>query len=190
MQNGANFKESEKNNFRVRWLIGDDFNFLSEDFKVKLNKFSQKIYDGNGNNFGYNMNNMNMMSSGMNPNMNPNLNPMMPNMMQMNNLNSNGLNFQNSNNYYMMMNHQNDNKNRQTPSNSMTPVSNSQNSNQNTKKHTQNNSAKYEENEDKKQVSLATQNGKYTCRFEIQIENDKEFQVARRLIGAKVNLFF
>jgi hypothetical protein len=30
------------------------------------------------------------------------------------------------------------------------------------------------------------QNGKYTCRFEIQIENDKEFQVARRLIGAKV----
>ena len=32
-----------------------------------------------------------------------------------------------------------------------------------------------------------TNNGKYTCRFEIQIENDKEFQVARRLIGAKVN---
>jgi len=30
-----------------------------------------------------------------------------------------------------------------------------------------------------------TSNGKYTCRFEIQIENDKEFQVARRLIGPK-----
>jgi hypothetical protein len=30
-------------------------------------------------------------------------------------------------------------------------------------------------------------NGKYTCRFEIQIENDKDFQVARRLIGSKVN---
>jgi hypothetical protein len=26
---------------------------------------------------------------------------------------------------------------------------------------------------------------KYTCKFEIQIQNDKEFQVARRLIGAK-----
>ena len=26
---------------------------------------------------------------------------------------------------------------------------------------------------------------KYTCRFDIQIENDKEFQVARKLIGAK-----
>ena len=31
----------------------------------------------------------------------------------------------------------------------------------------------------------STSNGKYTCRFEIQIENDKEFQVARRLIGPK-----
>eukprot|EP00826_Nyctotherus_ovalis_P002763 TRINITY_DN10556_c0_g1_i3.p1 TRINITY_DN10556_c0_g1~~TRINITY_DN10556_c0_g1_i3.p1 ORF type:complete len:361 (+),score=78.53 TRINITY_DN10556_c0_g1_i3:15-1097(+) len=31
----------------------------------------------------------------------------------------------------------------------------------------------------------ATANGKYTCRFEIQIANDKEFQVARRLIGPK-----
>jgi len=29
------------------------------------------------------------------------------------------------------------------------------------------------------------ENIKYTCRFDIQIENDKEFQVARRLIGAK-----
>ena len=33
------------------------------------------------------------------------------------------------------------------------------------------------------------QNGKFTCRFEMQIENDKEFQVARRLIGAKVNFY-
>lgn len=28
--------------------------------------------------------------------------------------------------------------------------------------------------------------GKYTCKFEIQIENDNEFQIARRLIGSKV----
>ena len=33
-------------------------------------------------------------------------------------------------------------------------------------------------------------NGKYTCKFEIQIENDNEFQVARRLIGAKVRRNF
>jgi len=37
----------------------------------------------------------------------------------------------------------------------------------------------YSENMDK------TSNGKFTCKFEIQIENDKEFQVARRIIGSK-----
>jgi hypothetical protein len=26
---------------------------------------------------------------------------------------------------------------------------------------------------------------KYTCKYHVQIENDKEFQVARRLIGAR-----
>ena len=26
---------------------------------------------------------------------------------------------------------------------------------------------------------------KYTCRYEIQIDNEKEFQVARRVIGSK-----
>jgi hypothetical protein len=41
-------------------------------------------------------------------------------------------------------------------------------------------------NEEKEEKKREGQNGKYTCRFEIQIENDKEFQVARRLIGAKV----
>jgi hypothetical protein len=43
-------------------------------------------------------------------------------------------------------------------------------------------------NDDEKK-SNTMQNGKYTCRFEIQIENDKEFQVARRLIGSKVIIF-
>jgi hypothetical protein len=32
------------------------------------------------------------------------------------------------------------------------------------------------------------QNGKFTSRFELLIENDKEFQVGRRLIGSKVKL--
>jgi len=27
---------------------------------------------------------------------------------------------------------------------------------------------------------------KFTCRYEIQIENDKDFQVARKIIGSKV----
>ena len=37
-----------------------------------------------------------------------------------------------------------------------------------------------------KEISLnPEENLKYTCRFDIQIDNDKEFQVARRLIGSK-----
>jgi hypothetical protein len=28
-------------------------------------------------------------------------------------------------------------------------------------------------------------NSKFTCRYEIQIDNDKEFQVARKIIGCK-----
>jgi len=40
--------------------------------------------------------------------------------------------------------------------------------------------------ERRSQVEMA--NAKYTCRYDIQIENDKEFQVARKLIGAKVTL--
>lgn len=31
------------------------------------------------------------------------------------------------------------------------------------------------------------QNGKFTCKFEITIDNDNDFQVARRVIGSKVN---
>lgn len=40
---------------------------------------------------------------------------------------------------------------------------------------------------DTSQVYFTEPNTKYTCRFDIQIENDKEFQVARRLIGPKGN---
>ena len=39
--------------------------------------------------------------------------------------------------------------------------------------------------EDKKFKDKHT-TGKYTCRYDIEIENDKEFQVSRRLIGPKV----
>jgi hypothetical protein len=31
----------------------------------------------------------------------------------------------------------------------------------------------------------SSNNSKFTCRYEIQIDNDKEFQVARRIIGSK-----
>ena len=48
----------------------------------------------------------------------------------------------------------------------------------------------YYQDENKNQ-DKSFQNGcKLTCKFDIQIENDNEFQVARRLIGAKVNFGF
>ena len=34
-------------------------------------------------------------------------------------------------------------------------------------------------------VDSSQKEGKYTCRFDIQIENDKEFQVAKKIIGSK-----
>ena len=34
-------------------------------------------------------------------------------------------------------------------------------------------------------LEIVQKEGKYTCRFDIQIENDKEFQVAKRIIGSK-----
>lgn len=37
------------------------------------------------------------------------------------------------------------------------------------------------------QTSIAV---KFTCRYEIQIENDKDFQVARKIIGSKVSKLF
>jgi hypothetical protein len=34
-------------------------------------------------------------------------------------------------------------------------------------------------------IDQSQKEGKYTCRFDIQIENEKEFQVAKRIIGSK-----
>jgi hypothetical protein len=132
--------------------------------------------------------NMNMMNgNGMS------INPIMPNMMPMNNLNngmSNNLNYQNNNNYFMMMNQQNEQNGNLNNRNSI-PLQNSMNNNtgknNQQRKNSQSSNNNMEEKEDRKSNGLGAQNGKYTCRFEIQIENDKEFQVARRLIGAKVN---
>jgi len=41
------------------------------------------------------------------------------------------------------------------------------------------------ESSEQQQGEKFLQNGKYTCKFYVQIENDNEFQVARRLIGSK-----
>lgn len=65
----------------------------------------------------------------------------------------------------------------QMPTNSQYQPNNQFNKYQ--RENTQNNSHKNTDEESKEKT------GKFTCRFELTIENDREFQVARKLIGAK-----
>jgi hypothetical protein len=149
----------------------------------------------NMNNSGYMQNNC-LPNMKMNPmmQMNQNMNKL-PNMNNMNNMNNinNMNNTPNQFNYYMM------------PSDSKKPNSqifNTNTNNQNSYVQRKNSSTSNNFNDDRDERKSNTSsingmipnnmsnNGKYTCRFEIQIENDKEFQVARRLIGAKVSIYF
>ena len=237
LQNGQNFKESEKNNFGVRWMVPDDLSNLSEDFRKRLSRFNHKFLEHkafsgslNGINNQNGINNMsqinmmighNNMLGNLNKNANimnqpflNNGNNMGPNSYyqnQMMNQNSFIGNMANINNSLSNLNNnlQNPNNNLQNLSNNLQNLNNNlQNTNnsnqiqlnsnpnmsklqnnktpQNHRKGSQSN----EEKDDKKLAGVQGQNGKYTCRFEILIENDKDFQVARRLIGAKVDLQF
>ncbi len=134
-------------------------------------KYTQRFYDGHS---GLGMQNMNMNMMKMNGMMNLKI----PQMNQ---------NFGNHNNqynqYYMMNNERDSQKNINTFQQGQNVFNNRKASN----------TSAVDEKEEKKglvgsnNTVQVNNNGKYTCRFEIQVENDKEFQVARRLIGAKVH---
>ncbi len=191
LQNGSNFKDSERFNFQVRWFKPDDEFLISDNLKSKMSKFSSKFMEMhnkgmnvnfNNNAFGYynqnwNMNEFNTKKNFNNQSMNQSMNGMgmnMPMQMGMQNMQI-PMHMQNMSN---IQNLQMQNMN--MSNNQMNSSNNSFNS------YSKHNSMSFNESEDKKAQPM--QNGKYTCRFEIQIENDKEFQVARRLIGAKVNI--
>jgi len=192
LQNSSNFKEAEKDNFVVRWYNQDDEVYLSELMKSKLKRYTPSQIVENINT-SMNWNNLNHSknysggSSGVNG----------INAMSYNNYyngltsgsNSQGTseyfatNFNSQYNYYASMSLTPKAKEEfNTILNSSTQSQESNNSSNNKV-----NLSSYEE--DSKSY---TQNdkflmmGKYTCKFEIQIDNDNEFQVARRLIGAKV----
>lgn len=183
LQNNSNFKESEKNNFVARWYKLDDENLVSESLRKKITKYTNKFLEQH-------LKKMNIMGNmGKNLNMNGNqMNSYSPmNNMNMqynsgNNFNNNntlqykgGLNTNNTiNGNESMEGFRNLNKNNQNLYSS--PQLNGMNNNFNS----QLQNKKFEDN--------SNINGKFTCRFEIQIENDKDFQVARRLIGSKVNI--
>ena len=215
LQNSSNFKETEKNNFSAKWFKNEEEKEFPEIFKSKISKIVQKYNENNMKNY-QNLNMLNpqqqqqlpQQQSNYNfypqnwPNQVPQMNMMgqqgnlMMNDPQMayNNMNNNNQNKQNNIN-----NHNNNSNNNNLPQyngingNNMMNPGNPNNPNFNNvnlangRKNSTNSNA---ENEDRKnQQGQQQQNGKFTCRFELQIENDKEFQVARRLIGAKVNFF-
>ncbi len=165
LENSENFKEAEKNNFIVRWYAQEDESSISEVMRQKLKRFTPHQHVDSVNSTFLWKN-----SNGSNP---------MLNLNYYNNFNGlSGISDQNVNtslsgqyNYYA--------------SYALTPKGRDEflgvmNSN------TTGNGSNFEEDTKTYSGEKFLQNGKYTCKFEIQIENDNEFQVARRLIGAKV----
>jgi hypothetical protein len=184
--NGSNFKDSERFNFQVRWFKSEDELLTSDTLKSKMSRYSTRLMEMqnkgmnsnlNNNLFGFYNNNWNMNNepnmTTTSFNMNQNINEMCINMsnVQMGAKNLHiPMHMQNMPNFQKL-------QNVNIPLNKINHTNSSFNSF--SKKTPMNN---YIE-EKKTQI----QHGKFTCRFEIQIENDKEFQVARKLIGAKVS---
>jgi hypothetical protein len=179
LQNSSNFKDSEKENFLIRWYCQEDEHYISELMKSKLRRHSpsQIIENINtsmvaNNQIGLNNNFSNFDSYSQNYNnyYNGNANEYL------------STNFNGQYNYYssMALNP----KAREEFNNVL--MSNSYSSYGGNSSY-----CGYEEDGKSYAISASDKclvNGKYTCKFEIQIENDNEFQVARRLIGAKVFL--
>jgi hypothetical protein len=181
----AQFKESEKNNFSVDWYRKEDEIFISEIFKEKIKKVTpaeilETIQENSANQASKNSNHA-LKEAIEKANSNCNLNYLVNSNQTNHNLsNSNeqiASNFNSQYNYFATW--------------SLSPIA------RNEFQTILNNQPIYNINYNKygydfdegKSFNYDKNlfNGKYTCKFEIQIENDNEFQVARRLIGSKVN---
>ena len=188
LQNEHNFKDNMKKDFMVRWFnLNEDSELIPEEVRGKYEHISQKNSINLKQNISSislnNMNNNNMIRNGNNMiqnniNLNNNYNiqnqyiqPNIMNNMNINNMNINNMNINNMNmiNYNTPMNIQNFYMNNMIP-NPQNIMNNSYNQNINNYNHQNNEEKNY---------------GKYTCKYEILIPNDKEFQIARRLIGGK-----
>jgi len=171
LMNSSNFKETEKNNFIVRWYTPEDECFISDIMRTKFKKYTpsqvveqlstDNLNMNNSSNYGQNNNYMNYMNY-----QQPSYN---------NNDYVSSTNFNGQYNYYASWSL---NPNARAEFNTILNSSNMQNNS--------GYRSNYWYEEDKSfNADKYLLNGKYTCKFEIQIENDNEFQVARRLIGAK-----
>ena len=193
LQNEHNFKDNMKKDFMVRWFnLNEDSELIPEELRCKYEQISQKnsvnlkqnILSISLNNMNNNMmrNGNNMINNNMNLNNNYNIQnhyiqPNLMNNMNINNMNINNMNINNMNmiNYNTPMNIQNFYMNNMIP-NPQNIMNN--NFNQNINMNNNNYINNHQNNEEKNY-------GKYTCKYEILIPNDKEFQIARRLIGSK-----
>jgi len=172
LQNEYNFKENMKKDFIVQWFdLEKNRNLISEETQKKFEEISKKNSVNikqntlnpfiNNNNIILNMNNQFILNNNKN---------IQNQFIQQNILNKNEINPQinliNKNNPLIMQNlYFNGMINKNI-------LNNSYNQNTNYK----NNNNIYEEKYN---------NGKLTCKYEILIPNDKDFQIARRLIGSK-----
>jgi hypothetical protein len=199
LQNTSNYKDTEKDNFVIRWYTAEDETYLSELMKSKLKKYTpnqivENVQTSNKNGWGQGQNQNNNYRDRKENQFGYNYNINYNNYQDYSKNNTGGQgntgeyptpNFNDQYNYYASM--------CLTPKareefsgimNTSTQSQGSSNSYQSTNYYPYDEDSKSQVGNDKYLV-----NGKYTCKFEIQIENDNEFQVARRLIGAKVIFF-
>jgi hypothetical protein len=166
LMNSSNFKEAEKDNFVVRWYTHEDEVYVTDVMRNKMRKNTpssmvENTLNGNtGSKDGF-YGFYNMPSE------------------------TNMSNFNGQYSYYSQWT-------LNPPARTeFSNVMNSQNYKPFSGYNTYNSFSNYNDFDDSQSLSSekCLVNGKYTCRFNIQIENDSEFQVARRLIGAKVKFF-
>jgi len=189
--NTNNFKVIDNNNnIKIKWYTSEDENKINSNIQEKIRKINTPNYPNsfpNSNNFnynnkeyyGYNMNTPYAYNSGYNNPQEFNCIPSQQNMFD------NNMNMMNQYNYNNMMGMYNYNQNSSEFYNKNNySHQKSYNYNSNNNINNSYNEIYYDDFDDKRSQDKNF-SGKYTSRFEIQIENDKDFQVARRLIGAK-----
>jgi hypothetical protein len=170
LQNEHNFKDNMKKDFIVQWFdLEKNRNLLSEETQKKFEEISKKnsvnIKQNILNPFINNNNNNIIMNMNLNNNKNIQNQFIQQNMLKINEMNPQ-INIMNKNTPLIMPNlYFNGILNKNI-------LNNTYNQNINYK----NNNNIYEEKYN---------NGKLTCKYEILIPNDKDFQIARRLIGSK-----
>ena len=201
LQNEHNFKDNMKKDFRVRWFnLNEDYQLISDEAQIKYEEISNKnsinlkqnnlnvfFNNVNNNNLMKNINNQEIINNNSINNININQNQYInQNIMNMNNMNM-GMNIMNQNNtmnmqnmYFNGMTNQNINGmiNQNMNNNNIYNQNFNMNNNNNL-----NNNKNYIMNNNP--INEEKTYGKFTCKYEILIQNDKEFQIARRLIGSK-----